>query len=121
MKAFFISTLIFLAMVLLVFYNYIYINGTSDRLEELTVEILFRSENLNEATSNLEEFWNKHKNKLDLTVNHQIVNSIGIKVTNIRLFVDNADYRQLERELLLLKEEIKELRRPERFALGNIF
>lgn len=122
MKVFYISTAIFFAMIVIVFYNYIYVNRTADRLEETVSNILASGkDDMNEKITELENFWNKNKDKLDFTTNHQIVNSIGIKISNIRLFDKNGDIRQLERELLLLLEEIKELRRLERFSFENIF
>ncbi len=121
MKAFIISAGIFFAMIAMIVFNYIYINSTSDQLEELAADISLDKENFEDKLNALEKFWDKNKNTMDFTVNHTLISGIGIKITNIRLFADKHDDFQLKREVSLLIEEIKEMRRLECFSIKNIF
>ncbi len=121
MKTFIISTVIFAVMISMIIFNYIYINNAADRLERLAADIIPDSKVLEESVGALEDYWEESKSRIDLTSNHTIINNIGIKIANIRLFADKGDNLQLTKELLLLKEEIKELRRLERLSVENIF
>lgn len=121
MKTFFISTAIFAAMLAVIIFNYIYINDAADRLERLTADIMVDSETLDESIGALEDYWEMSRSKIDFTSNHTIINNIGIKIANIRLFADKGNDFYLAKELLLLKEEIKELRRLEKLSIENIF
>lgn len=121
MKAFFISTVIFFVMSAVIIFNFIYINNVADRLLELTDAITPNAVDLSDKVFALEDFWEKNKSKMDLTTNHIAIGNIGIKISNIRLFADYKDFFQLEKEVLLLREEIKEMRRLERFSVENIF
>lgn len=121
MKTFIISTAIFSALIAIIIFNNIYINNSAEKLEELAGNITTGTGNIEERVAELEAFWNKNKDKMEFTTNHTSINSIGIKIINIRLFADNHDDIQLAREVLLLKEEIREMRRLEKFSIENIF
>lgn len=121
MKAFFISTLIFSVMLALVLFNSFYVVGTTDQIMEMLSSITSEPENLMEEVSELESFWDKNSEWLDLTANRQFINSIGTKIANIRLYAERGESKQLGTIALILNEEVKELRRLEKFSFGNIF
>jgi len=121
LKTFIISTVIFAVMISMIIFNYIYINNSADRLEELTSAIIPDSGDLEERVKVLEDYWEDNKVRIGLVSNHTIINNIGIKIANIRLFTDKGDDFCLAKELILLKEDIKELRRLERLSAENIF
>lgn len=121
MKAFFISTVIFSVMLALVLFNSFYVIGTTDRIMEMLSSITSEPEDLMGEVAELECFWKKNSEWLDITANRQFINSIGTKIANIRLYAERGESKQLETIALILNEEVKEMRRLERFSFGNIF
>ena len=121
MKTFIISTAIFLALIAIIIINYIYINDSADKLDDMAKAIIPGSENIDESITKLEKLWDKIRFKLELSTNHSLINEIGIKISNIRLLANDSANLQLTKELMLLREKIKELRRLERLSLENIF
>ncbi len=121
MKTFVISLIAFFIMCGVIVSNSIYINGTGEKLSELTNAILYESDGRIEQITRLESYWDKNKALIEFTANHNMVNNIGIKIKNIRYYFEKGENHRLLQEALLLSEELKELKRLERFSLHNIF
>ncbi len=121
MKTFIISTVIFAVMISVIIFNYMYINDAADVLDELAAAIIPEADNLEASVKALEDYWEDNKVRIGLVSNHTVINNIGIKISGIRLFYEKNDSLRLAREVLLLKEEIKEMRRLERLSAENIF
>lgn len=117
MKIFFISLVIFLAMSGGIFFNSLYINETAERLEEITQKINTNSDGIDE----LEALWDKNMEIIEFSVNHSLVNAIGIRIKNIRHYIDEGMDESLARETMLLMEDLKELKRLDEFLVHNIF
>ncbi len=117
MKIFFISLGIFAVMSGVIIFNTIYINETTDRLEELAGAVTEDGNGISE----LEDFWNRNIKKVEFSVNHTLVNAIGIRIKNIRHFSEVGEENSLEREVILLLEDLKELKRLDEISVNNIF
>ncbi len=117
MKIFFISIMIFGVMSGVIVFNSIYINKTTDRLDELAEAVTAEGYGINE----LENFWDKNMKKVDFSVNHTLVNDIGIRIKNIRYFSEVGETKALGREIMLLREDLKELKRLDKISFNNIF
>ena len=117
MKVFFISLLIFGTMSGVIIFNSIYINEVSAELEELASAVTAEGDGISE----LEEYWDSHMKKVEFSVNHTLVNAIGIRIKNIRHFADVGETSSLGREVMLLREDLKELKRLDEISVHNIF
>lgn len=117
MKTFFISLAFFLLLLAVVVLNYIYINGICDGLTELADAL--ESELCDERISALEECWEKHQTLLCFSVNYEYINNISGRISSIRALFDANDAFVL-REVALLKEDIKEMRKLESLSPQNI-
>ncbi len=117
MKIFFISLGIFSTLSALIFFNSIYINATADKLDALATEI---TEDWNRV-SELEDFWDKNMKRVEFSVNHTLVNEIGKRIKNIRHYYNWGQEDELNREIMLLHEELKELKRLDKISVNNIF
>ncbi len=121
MKAFYISCVIFVFTLAIVITNYFYINNSADKLERLVTDIEENTINAKDSINELENFWNKNKYLFEYTINHNPINSVEIRIGAVKHYYNEGNILQLLRELVYLKEEIKELRRTERICLENIF
>lgn len=121
MKTFTVSSIIFLLLIAIIAINASYINRTADRLDALVDEISEDIADSGDIISELQSFWEKNITKIEFTVSHAMVNSIGLKIAGLRHHYEAKDFLQFSKELLLLKEEIKEFRRPERVSTENLF
>lgn len=117
MKIFIISLTIFLVMSCAIIFNSIYINNTAEKLEEIAKEITESGEGIDA----LEKLWDKNMKIVEFTVNHSLVNAIGIRIKNIRHYSDAGLAEPMLRERMLLLEDLKELKRLDEFLVHNIF
>lgn len=121
MKAFAITCIIFTCLIIIIIVNFIYINNTADTLKELTEAILPYSDDLNTRIAELDSFWKNNLIKIEISVNHSIINNISANIESIKSYSESGEKALLAREIALLKEGILELRRLERFKVSNIF
>lgn len=117
MKIFFISLVIFGVMSGVIVFNSIYINEITNRLDELAKAVTAEGDGISE----LEAFWDRNMKKVEFSVNHTLVNAIGIRIKNIRHFADAGEASSLGREIMLLREDLKELKRLDKISVHNIF
>lgn len=117
MKIFFISLVIFVIMSAFIILNSIYINETAEKLEILAESVTTDGDGIDE----LENFWDRNMKKIEISVNHTLVNVIGIRIKNIRHFADVRETESLGREVMLLCEDLKELKRLDEISVHNIF
>lgn len=117
MKIFFISLVIFGVMSGVIIFNSMYINEVAAELEELAAAVTAEGD----GTSELEDFWDRNMKKVEFSVNHTLVNAIGIRIKNIRHFADVGETKSLGREVMLLCEDLKELKRLDEISVHNIF
>lgn len=121
MKTFIISLVIFFAVLALTIYNAKYIDSSSDKLTTLAENILTKNQDKDAKITELENFWKKSKTKLEISANHTLINSLGLKIKNIRFYYENGEALSMKREIMLLKEELRELRQLEKISFDNIF
>lgn len=117
MKIFFVSFGIFVIMSGVIFLNSIYINETVEQIENLAEAVTAEGAGIDE----LENFWDRNMKKVEISVNHTLVNVIGIRIKNIRHFADVGETSSLGREVMLLCEDLKELKRLDEISVHNIF
>ena len=117
MKIFFVSFGIFVIMSAVIFLNSIYINETVEQIENLAEAVTAEGDGIDE----LENFWDRNMKKVEISVNHTLVNVIGIRIKNIRHFADVGETDSLGREIILLREDLKELKRLDEISVHNIF
>ena len=119
MKTFYITVAIFLSLIFIIFINFIYINRTADRLSVL-IENAEKSEGAEADIAALEEFWKNEQLKIGLSVSHIIVGKISDSIAGLKSLAESKETALFFRELSLLKEEIREMRRLEKFSCDNI-
>lgn len=117
MKIFFISLVIFGVMSGVIIFNSMYINEVAAELEELAAAVTAEGDGI----SALEDFWDRNIRKIEFSVNHTLVDAIEIRIKNIRHFSEAGEANSLEREVMLLLEDLKELKRLDEISVHNIF
>ena len=117
MKIFLLSLMIFTLMSGVIIFNSIYIYDTTNKLEDLALAVTTDGDGISE----LEAFWDKNMKKIEFSVNHTLVNAIGVRIKNIRHFSDVGETNSLDREVMLLCEDLKELKRLDEISIHNIF
>lgn len=119
MKTFYVTVAIFLSLVCIITFNYFFINRTAEKMSFL-VDKIKESDNASSEVSILDKFWKDKQVGVSFSVNHLIVGRISDCIASMKSFAKDGDYVLLNREVALLEESIREMKRLERFSCENI-
>ena len=120
MKAFWISLVLFLVLLLGIFWNIHYIHESEESLTEL-VDALDDSENREERLCELELFWEKNRDIFGLSVGFREIDHFGEVLRELRWAQDYGLEAEFQKYRALLLDAIEEITRNEKLSLGNIF
>ena len=113
MKAVWFSWILLFALLVFVFTNASYIQKTSAELSDL-IEQMQNEEVKEEAISQLEKAWKKHRNRIGFSVGFRELDHFDEVLSNLRWAHQVGDQAEFERHRLLLLDAIEELERAER-------
>lgn len=121
MKTFFVSISIFLLLISVIIMNSFYINRISEQLMSAAKKITAPNGDRSIALSDFSNLWHKNRNKISLSVNYVYIENIGERLAAVKAAHLRGDNDMFLHELAMLKEEIRELNRLERFSSINLF
>ena len=120
MKILSISLIIFLILLATITANIIYVNKTVDTLTELTENVI-SSDKRQEPFEKLEEYWEKNRAKFEFSTSHILIDAVSTRIESLKVYIENEETLMILHEAAILKKEIAELKRLERFSFENIF
>lgn len=104
----------------------LFIHGALDKLEELRMETLERSdaedeEGALESLTKLAEVWCKYEPYLEMLTSHEDVHRVLEEIVSAKALYAREDIAQYEQSMALLGESIEHIRKHESVSLSNIF
>ena len=120
MKAFFISLSFFILILTVTLLNSSYVERTANQMEKIALKIENGSYS-NEDIIFLEEIWQKKFRIIELTEGYPLVSSITNRIKSIVFYARTCDSAMLKRDAILLMEDLKDMKRVEKFSLNSIF
>lgn len=121
MKTFWASIIIFLIMTAAIVVNYFYINSVADNLCHMAYKTPTLTEDgCYEYISQLDNYWRRHENIVELSVNFTDLNKISDEIAHLKslsLIGEQADF-EATRQLLI--NSIQKMRRLESISFKNI-
>ena len=116
MKSFITSIILFIAIILATVINTVYVRDTVSTLEQLALSV---SEGDSDG-SDLEAFWNDHKDYIELTTSYRQIDEISNIIINLRNSYTFDDKQALQQNYVLLCNALDDILRYESFSITNI-
>ena len=119
MKDAMIISLLVLFLIVAISANCIYMRRNADYIYSTALSVSLDAES-DGAISELEEFWEFHKDFIALSISFQDMDRIGELIIGLREAYDSSNANEFERVRVLLANSSGLLIRYERFSLENI-
>ncbi len=121
MKSFYVSLLLFAVMLGGIVANFVYINRTADEMTAMIDALPALSDpTCSEAAGDLCDYWLEKADLVALSVSYTIVDRIGEQSALLVSCAACHDFYGYHAALALLKDAISDMRRLERFSIGNL-
>ena len=120
MRAFAITIVLFIAVIILVTANALYVNSTLERTKQLATEI-YKDSTSSEALSELYDHWQKHKSFIALSTSLRDIDSVTENLLNFKTAVIQGNDMLIHQSYALLCNALDDVARYESFSLENIF
>ncbi len=120
MRSFIITAFLFLFMLSLIFFNKMYIESSADYIIECMSDEMF-SENPEEASKALDNFWNKNISTIGLSVGYKELDRMSELIVNLKENVVCGNLDEAKHTRALIIESASDIARLEQFSLENIF
>ena len=122
MKSFWISMALLIAMLIGIAVNYIYINDVSDTLyERLDALPDVRDPSCTTAAEELCAYWESVVDTVNLSVGYTVVDRVSEQAVTLAACAACGDFYGFRTALALLRDAVGDMRRLERFSIGNLF
>lgn len=122
MRSFYIAIGVMVTIATVITLNYIYINGVSDKLSDITDEAINSDfENCEEMTKNIRQYWESKKNLVSLSVNFNEINEVDDCITMLVAACSEKNEYEYQKYLQMLAGTAPRIARLEAFTLSNIF
>ncbi|MBQ7173092.1 MAG: DUF4363 family protein [Clostridia bacterium] len=121
MKSFVVSLILFACMILAIVWNFCYINKTADRLLELANSLPDAPAGALEKAEALSDFWHDRMDRVGFSVGYTVLDRVSEQAATLvsaAKYESEFDYRLAK---ALLVDAVGDMRRLERFSIGNIF
>lgn len=121
MKSFYISLLLFALMLGGIVANFIYINRVADEMTEMIDALPALSDPAClSASKNICDFWLEKADLVALSVSFGVVDRVSEQTTLLVGCAACHDVYGYQTALSLLKDAVGDMRRLERFSIGNL-
>lgn len=121
MKSFYISLTLFAIMLGGIVANFAYINRTADKLTEMVDALPALSDpTCQEASQDVCDFWLEQADLVALSVSYTVVDRVSEQAALLVGCAACHDIYGYQTALSLLKDAIGDMRRLERFSIGNL-
>ena len=122
MKSFWISIVLLIAMLVGVGVNYVYINGVADELNTQidAIPAIDHPKCLN-ITQDLQAYWEEKIDTINLSVCYTIADRVSEQAATLVACAACKDFYGFQTALALLRDAVDDMRRLERFSIGNLF
>ena len=122
MKSFWIAMLLLAATLVGIGVNYIYINEVSDELYERIDRLPdVRDPGCVSEAEDICQYWDEHVNTVGLSVGYTVVDRVSEQAVTLAACAACADFYGFQTALALLRDAVGDMRRLERFSIGNLF
>lgn len=122
MKAFFVSIVLLILLLGAITCNYCYINRTADRLEAALDAIPdVGNAGCAEAARGFLADWEESVDLIGLSVSYPIVDRVSEQAVTLVACAECGDLYGFRTALALLRDAVGDMRRLEKFSLGNLF
>ena len=120
MKAFIISTILFVLLIAAIFGNTLYVRNVSERIAVGTEKL--KRENYSPNIANeLEEYWLKHRSFVGLSVGHEELDLISQTIISLKACCDSGSIADASVYVLILQDAAEEIGRHEEISFENLF
>ena len=121
MKTFVVSLLLFVLMLFVILWNYFYINKTAEELLALSELLPDSVDGALEAAQKISDFWQARMDVVGFSVGYTVLDRISEQAASLLCaakYESDFDYRLSK---ALLQDTVGDMRRLEKFSIGNIF
>ena len=116
MKSLKISLVLFVILVICIIINSFYIHRSADRLSEAA-----RTVSDKESIQELEDFWRANKQYIGLSISEAQLDHISRLIISVKCNYECQNSADLQNDIALLIDAAEEIKRYERFSIGNLF
>ncbi len=120
MKSFWISLVLFLLVIAGIAGNIVYIRHCADYMKNAAERVLLDEES-GDTLTELENFWEKNRKYIGLSVSYREVDHLCEMLISLRWAYDIKDEEELIKYRLLVQDAVKEIERLEQFSVENLF
>lgn len=106
MKSFYAAMLVFAALLLLIFYNTLFIHRTASEME-LRIDAVVNAQDALSAVQELECYWQKKRTPVRLSLHGSIILSIDERIGEIRWAVEQEKTDELALAVRQLKDAVR--------------
>ena len=121
MKTFVCSLLLLALMIVGIVCNYRYVNKTADKLLELVDALPETSGDGLAASESISAFWKDKMDSVGFSVGYTVLDRISEQAVTLVSAAKNQSEFDYRLSKALLRDAVGDMRRLERFSLGNIF
>lgn len=119
MRSFIITSLLFMAVLCIIFFNGNYIKSSAEYIVECVDEANFESDPI-ASIENLEKFWEENHAKVGLSVGYKELDRMSDLIIDLRTYFELGNSAEVKRVRILITETADEISRLERFSLENL-
>lgn len=121
MKSLYVSLVLFAVMLGGIVTNFVYINRTADKMTEMLDALPALTEPAClEATQEICDFWLEEADLVALSVSYTVVDRVSEQAALLVSCAACHDFYGYHSALALLKDAVGDMRRLERFSIGNL-
>lgn len=121
MKSFIATLIIFVLLLVIIVFNFFYINRVGDNMTEMVNALEFYdSTGCKAGLERLYGYWKDNEAKVSLSVSYIELNSVDDNMTKMISYFECDDRTEFECSRASLLNAIEEMRRLEAFSIKNI-
>lgn len=119
MRSFIITSLLFTAILSIIFFNRNYINSSAQYIVECVEDSTFEADPA-DSIERLEVFWEENQAKVGLSVGYKELDRMSDLIIDLRTYFELGNSAEVKRVRVLIVETADEISRLERFSLENL-
>ena len=121
MKSFLISMVLFALLLLVIAWNFSYVNSTADRLLEMIEEMPSSpDDSALSPAEELSDFWHKRTNSIGFSVGYTVLDRVSEQAATLVTSAKYHDFFNYQLAKELLRDAVRDMRRLEQFSVGNL-
>ena len=120
MRSFLITLALFGTVCTVIFFNYRYINETSEYITNCVSDEVFNSDP-EAVIEDLDNFWQENGPRVGLSVGYKELDRMSDLILDLRTYFELGNYSEVIRVRTLIKETASEISRLEKISIENLF